>query len=72
MNSAVILFHSTNYAMWTSELLNEEKVDNKLVSVPRQFSSDCGYCVRINSDDKKAVEALLKLHEIEYNRIEEI
>lgn len=72
MENAVILFYSTNYAMWASELLKEENIDNKIVSVPRMFSSDCGYCVSIAFENKEQVENILKKNEIEYDRIEKI
>ena len=72
MEKAVILFNSTNYAMWANDLLKEEKVDNKLVPVPRQFSSDCGYCVQINFRDSERAKDLLMSQEIEFDRIEKI
>ena len=71
-NKAVILFFSSNHAMWTKDILKENNIDNKLIPVPRELSSDCGYCVEIKSDDRFSVEKLLKENEIEFDKIVEI
>ncbi|MCK4979638.1 MAG: DUF3343 domain-containing protein [Candidatus Delongbacteria bacterium] len=69
---AIILFHSSNHAMWTKDILTEKSIMNKLIPVPRELSSDCGYCVKINSDDIVQVENLIKENNIEYDKIVEI
>lgn len=66
---AVILFHSTNYAMWAVDVLNQNKIANKLIPVPRNLSSDCGYCVEINSGSIIEAEEFLKRENIEFDRI---
>lgn len=67
---SVVLFHSNNYAIWTSKLLERNRVECKVIPVPRSLSSDCGYCVRILGNDQCVVKALIEDHEIEYDRIE--
>ena len=71
-NYAVILFFSNNYAIWTSRVLKKEGVIYKMIPVPRQLSSDCGYCVRIQNKDKPAIMSLLTAKGIEFDRIEEL
>ena len=68
----VILFYSNNYAIWTQNVLNEQGLDSKMISVPRELSSDCGYCIRIKKDVNSAVRDILLNNEIEFDRIEDI
>ncbi len=66
---AIILFHSTNYAIWTQDLLKENNITCKMIPVPRDLSSDCGYCVRVSPDDLEVSEKLLKENDVEYDRV---
>jgi hypothetical protein len=70
MNYSVILYHSTQYAIWTGKLLKQSGLHHKMIPVPRHLSSDCGYCVRINRENREEIEALLKSSGIEYQGIE--
>jgi hypothetical protein len=70
MEYSVILFHSTQYAIWTGKILKKSGFDYKMIPVPRRFSSDCGYCVRINQKDTNAIELLIQAAGIEYRSIE--
>lgn len=65
-----ILFFSTNYALWCNDLLKENSIESKVTSVPRELSSDCGYCVSFNSKLRSQIEEILESSEIEYDRIE--
>lgn len=66
---AVILFESNNYAMWCKDSLKENKLAPKLMNVPRNLSSDCGYCVRVAAEHvEKAVE-IMKSEDIEYQDV---
>lgn len=67
--NTVILFHSTNMAIWAADELKESNIKNKLIPVPRELSSDCGYCVSISEDDKEKSEAILNDNDIEYDKI---
>lgn len=67
---SAILFHSNNYAIWTKKLLKNAKIEHKMISVPRHLSSDCGYCVRILTDDIDKIIPVLKEKGIGYDRIE--
>ncbi len=40
-----------------------------MIPIPRHLSADCGYCVRIKTDNSLAVEMLLKSGGIEYQEI---
>ena len=51
---AVFLVYSTSYALRAEKVLEEAGIDCKLIPVPRQFSSDCGVCVRVPRADREA------------------
>jgi len=69
---SVILFHSTNYAIWASNTLKKNNFNHKMIPVPRHLSSDCGYCVRFNRPDKEKIRELLENTGVEFDRIEDI
>lgn len=69
---AVILFHSNNYSMWATDVLKHNKISNRLIPVPRDLSSDCGYCVEIESVSILEAEEVLKRENIEFDRIIEL
>lgn len=72
MEYSVVLFYSNNHAVWCKDLLDDHKIDNKMVSVPRELSSDCGYCVKFNRADLESVLKILSDSTIEYDRVESI
>ena len=56
---AVILVYSTSHALRAEKVLQGVDIACKLIPVPRQISSDCGVCIRIQEpDEKQAMEAL--------------
>lgn len=69
---SVILFYSNNYATWTARILRNAGFYYKLISIPRYMSSDCGYCVKIRSMEKKAIEELIINKKVEYDRFESL
>jgi len=69
---SVVLFHSSNYAMWAVDVLKQAQIEHKLIPVPRELSSDCGYCVRFDTKSAEQVSCLLKKENIEFDRIEQI
>jgi hypothetical protein len=67
---AVILFHSTNHAIWAEDELKSNKIVCKMISVPRHLSSDCGYCVQIDAEDKENATDILNTNKIEFEKVE--
>jgi len=55
----VILFHSVQGALAGEKLLETAGLAYKLIAVPRSISSNCGFCLRFNWEDKNTVEKLL-------------
>ena len=55
----VILVHSISHAVKAERLLNQAGITCKLTPVPRQFSSQCGVCVRLRrADQDRGIDAL--------------
>jgi len=55
----VFLFESVSAALVAEKVLKDMGITNKLIPVPRQLSSDCGVCIRVESDDQLRVEQAL-------------
>jgi len=69
---AVVLFHTSSHAMRAEEVLRHHKVYCKLIPVPRQFSSDCGVCARIQRSDSSAARLALESARVEIVGIHEV
>ena len=55
----VVLFHSTSGALRAEKLLKKEGIAYKIIPVPRHLSSDCGVCLRFESQDETLVRKAL-------------
>ncbi|MBN2160133.1 MAG: DUF3343 domain-containing protein [Spirochaetes bacterium] len=69
MDYSVILYHSTHHAIWTSRLLKKAGLYHAMIPVPRHLSSDCGYCVKIKTENTSEIERVLKTSGVEYQQI---
>ena len=69
---AVILMHSTSYAIRAEKVLHMAEIPSKLIPVPRHLSSDCGVCVRIERENQEAALQALASAGVETERIHEI
>lgn len=56
----VLLVQSTNHALRCENILHKAGIACKLIPVPRYLSSDCGVCVCIATQDKRATLAALE------------
>lgn len=68
----VILFPSTNYAIWAEKAFTKHQISSKMIPVPRNLSSDCGMCVRIDIKEKSRSVEIMDKTGIEYEGISEI
>ncbi|MBN1579989.1 MAG: DUF3343 domain-containing protein [Anaerolineae bacterium] len=69
---AVILVQSTGHAIRAEKVLNMANIGCKLIPVPRQISSNCGVCVRVERSDVDAVKAALQKNKVDFESIHEI
>jgi hypothetical protein len=72
MALAVILVFSVGHTLKGEKILKENSVPCKLVPVPRQFSSDCGVCLRIEAADKERAAALFAASKMEYEAMRDL
>ena len=70
MTELIVLFYSTNHAMWASNVFKENNIECKMLPVPRQLSSDCGYCIKLDNNHQEICLELLKSNDIEFDRFE--
>ena len=68
---AYVLFFTSNHAFRAETLMRREGITCKLVPVPRQFSSECGVCLRIEPAARAEVEQGLHAAHVEIDRIHE-
>ena len=59
-STSVVLFESVSHALRAEKLIKAAQITCKLVPVPRHLSSDCGVCLRFNTDAKEQVENILQ------------
>jgi hypothetical protein len=69
---AVILVPSTSYAIQIERLLQGSGIPCKLIPVPRQLSSDCGVCVRIDRQTSGDALKLIQAAQIDFEGMHEI
>lgn len=55
----VMLFKSVSYALKAEKILKAESLPHKLIPVPKQISSDCGICLRFESEFQDKIKAAL-------------
>jgi hypothetical protein len=55
----VFLFESVSAVLVAEKVLKDIGIPHKLIPVPKQLSSDCGVCLRVESDDQLRVEQAL-------------
>jgi hypothetical protein len=59
-STGVVLFESISHALRAEKLIKAAQINCKLIPVPRHLSSDCGVCLRFNTEAKEQVENILR------------
>jgi len=57
-NHYTILFYTIHDVLKAEKILKQQKITHELVPVPRNLSSDCGMCVKLQDDIEKALPLL--------------
>jgi uncharacterized SAM-binding protein YcdF (DUF218 family) len=68
----VILVYSTSHALRAEKILLRENIPSKMIPVPRQLSSDCGVCVRIERADRGIAQQALEQAGLEIESVHDI
>lgn len=61
---AVITFHNTHFALKAKKVLENSRKNVETIPVPREFSSECGFCCKIPWDEKDGAENILREHDV--------
>ncbi len=56
---SVVLFPSASDTLRADKVMKAHGIRYKLITVPRQLSSDCGVCLRIERQDAEATREAL-------------
>lgn len=62
----VVTFHSVSSALFLDALLKGGETPARVVPVPRELSSSCGYAVEVDTDDVDRLASLLDENEMEW------
>jgi len=68
----VVLFESTTAALRAEKNAVRAGLKIKLIPVPRHLSSECGFCLRFEWDDREKVESLLRENNLKFDGIEKL
>ncbi len=60
MNYTYRLFDSVSSVMMAARRIEKRGLMCKIVPIPREFSSDCGVCLRTNSTEESSIEEILR------------
>ena len=58
-NYDVVLFNCVSHAIKAEKVLKATGLTFKIIPVPRHISSDCGVCLRIDSDQEERIRTVL-------------
>jgi len=72
IKDTVILLHATSHALRAEKLIRKAGLSCRLIPVPRQFSSDCGVCLRLKQPDAEKAVKTLKDANIEIDNVHEL
>lgn len=56
----ILLVHTSGHAFSIEKALKKRGINCRLTPIPRRVSSDCGICVRFDSDQLETVEAFTR------------
>ncbi len=66
---AIITFHTTHFAIKAKKVLEKNGKNPRMIPVPREFSSECGFCCKILWKEKKEAKEILIDNNVEIDRI---
>jgi hypothetical protein len=66
---AIITFHTTHFSLKAKKVLEKSGIPFETIPVPREFSSDCGFCCKVLWEEKVATEKILKENNVEIDCI---
>lgn len=68
----IITFYTSSAAMATEKMCKDNGISGKLISAPRNLSSDCGISYATDVENREKIETLLKEKKIEFEKMVDI
>jgi hypothetical protein len=66
---AIITFHTTHFALKAKKVLEKNRLHFETIPVPREFSSDCGFCSKVIWEEKDVIVTILRENNVEMDYI---
>jgi hypothetical protein len=66
---AVITFHTTHFSLKAKKVLEKSGIPFETIPVPREFSSDCGFCCKVLWDHREKSEMMLRQNHVEIDHV---
>jgi hypothetical protein len=66
---AIITFRNTHFAMKAKKVLERSGRRSETIPVPREFSSECGFCCKVVWEEKEEIENILRESGVETDSI---
>lgn len=68
----IVTFYTSSEAMATEKVCKEAGIDGKLISAPRNLTSDCGISYATDVKNREYIANLLKERKVEYEKMVEV
>jgi len=66
---AIITFHTTHFALKAKKVLEKSEIQFETIPVPREFSSDCGFCCKMLWEKKDGIVTILRENSVEMDSV---
>jgi len=66
---AIITFHTTHFALKAKKVLEKTDQEIEMIPVPREFSSNCGFCCKLPWSEREKAERVLLDSQVEIDQI---
>jgi hypothetical protein len=66
---AIITFYTTHFALKAKKVLEKSGIQFETIPVPREFSSDCGFCCKVLWGEKDSIMTILRENNVEMDSV---
>jgi hypothetical protein len=66
---AIITFHNTHFALKAKKVLEKNGKQPETIPVPREFSSECGFCSKVAWIEKDTILKILTENSVEFDTV---
>jgi hypothetical protein len=66
---AIITFPNSHFAIRAKKILERSGQKSETIPVPREFSSECGFCCKVIWENKQEIEDILRENNVELDRV---